>query len=122
MSQVEQNYSIEKLLEFIEEGILKKKGNEILKLDLQKLDNAVTKYFVICDAESTTQVSAIAQSVEEEVKKNTGENVWHKEGYDNSQWILLDYADVVVHVFQKPFREFYNIENLWADAIVSKIN
>jgi ribosome-associated protein len=98
------------------EGIVKKKGHDIVVLDLEKIEIAVCRYFVICHGESDTQVKAIAESVEETVKEELEERVWHREGYRNAQWILLDYGDVVVHVFEKPFREFYDLEGLWADA------
>ena len=102
-------------------GILEKKGNDIHSLDLRKVDNAVTDYFIICHGDSNVQVSAIAKSVEEEVRKLAGEKPWHKEGYDNSEWVLLDYVNVVIHIFQKDIREFYNLEDLWADAKIKKI-
>lgn len=103
------------------EGIKEKKGQDIVSLDLRNVKNAITDYFVICHAESTTQVAAIADSVEEEIYKATGEEPWHKEGFQNAEWILLDYVSVVIHVFQKEKRDFYAVESLWADAEVSKI-
>ena len=109
------------LAELAVEGIREKKGNDIVTLDLRNVKNSVTDYFVICHAESTTQVSAIARSVEEEIYKATGEDPWHKEGYQNCEWILLDYVNIVVHVFQKEKRDFYSVESLWADAEISKI-
>jgi len=111
----------ETLLDVIVEGILKKKGHDILVMNLKRLDNAVAKYFVVCHAESGTQVHAIAESIEETVEGVLNERVWHREGTENSFWILLDYADIVVHVFMKEYREFYNLENLWADAEIRKI-
>ena len=98
------------------EGIQKKKGHDIVVLDLGEIEIAVCRYFVICHGESDTQVKAIAESVEATVKEELQEHVWHREGYRNAQWILLDYGDVVVHVFEKPSREFYDLEGLWADA------
>lgn len=109
------------LAELAVEGIREKKGNDIVTLDLRNVKNSVTDYFIICHAESTTQVSAIARSVEEEIYKATGEDPWHKEGYQNCEWILLDYVNIVVHIFQKEKRDFYSVESLWADAEVSKI-
>jgi ribosome-associated protein len=103
------------------EGIKEKKGHDIVTLDLRNVKNSVTDYFIICHAESTTQVGAIARSVEEEIYKATGEDPWHKEGFQNAEWILLDYVNVVVHIFQKEKREFYSVESLWADAEISKI-
>lgn len=105
-----------KLSEKVVEGIQKKKGHDIAVLDLSQIDNAICRYFIVCHGDSNIQVTAIAESVEENVKASLHESVLHREGYHNAQWILLDYGDVVVHVFQKPYREFYNLEALWADA------
>ncbi len=110
-----------KLVEIIINGIQEKKGKDIVSINLKNIDSAVCDYFVICHGDSTRQVDAIANSIEEEVKKNISENVWHKEGYENAQWILLDYIDVVVHVFEEQTREFYNLEGLWADAEIRKL-
>jgi ribosome-associated protein len=104
------------------EGILKIKGKDIVSLDLTEIENSVCKYFVICHGDSNTQVSALADSVIETVREEAGEKVWHKEGLDNATWILLDYADVVVHIFQKEYREFYKLEELWADAKLTEHN
>jgi len=98
------------------EGILKKKGKDPISLDLTEIENAVCKYFIICHGDSNTQVDALANSVLETVREETGEKVWHKEGLNNATWVLLDYSDVVVHIFQKEYRDFYKIEELWADA------
>jgi len=110
----------EKLVISIIEGIHKKKGKEVISLNLSKLDNAVCKYFIICHGESNTQVDALADSVEDTVREMTGEKVWHKEGKNTATWILLDYSDVVVHIFQKTYRDFYKLEDLWADAKLTK--
>lgn len=109
------------IAEFAIEGLLEKKGKDIKCLDLTEIDGAVCDYFVICHADSTTQVNALADSVEEVVRVNTGEKPWHVEGKENSTWVLVDYANVVVHVFQRDVRDFYNIEELWADAKVREI-
>jgi len=103
-------------------GIQEKKGHDIVTLDLSRIDNSVCKTFVICHGTSKTQVEAIADSVYAEVKKNTGQIPWHKEGHQNSDWILLDYFDVVVHIFTEDTRKFYNLEDLWADAEKKTIN
>jgi len=122
MNQKQQeNNSTSKLLHSIIEGIEEKKGIDIVKIDLTKIDYSECKYFVICQGNSTVQAESIAQSVEESVEKKTGETAWHKDGYKNAIWILLDYGDVMVHVFQKDARKFYNLENLWADATIEKI-
>lgn len=103
-------------------GIQEKKGKEILVLDLRKIENAVTDFFIICEGDSITQVEAIARSVQEVVEKERGEKAWHCEGTQNAQWVLIDYVNVVVHVFQKEIRQFYNLESLWADAEVMPVN
>ena len=110
------------LTDTVIDGIREKKGLDIVTLDLSKIDNSVCSVFVICHGSSKIQVQAIADSVFEMVKKKTGQNPWHKEGYQNSDWILLDYVDVVVHVFNKETRLFYNLEGLWADAEKTVIN
>lgn len=93
-----------------------KKAKNIISLRLNKIPNAVAEYFVICHAPSKTQVGAIYDNVVEFVKKNCGTNPYHREGYENSEWILIDYSDVVVHIFQENIRSFYQLEDLWADA------
>ncbi len=103
------------------EGILEVKGKEITVMNLKNIHNRVCDYYIICQADSTTQVNAIAGSVEEMVKKLTGEKPYRSEGFQNSEWILIDYVTVVVHVFQSHIREFYNIEALWADAETTTI-
>ena len=111
----------EQLIDAIVEGIQRKKGLEILKIDLTKINHTECKYFIICHGNSVTHVDAIAHSVEDIVEELTNESAWHKDGYRNSIWILLDYADVMVHVFQKESRGFYDLENLWADAHIELI-
>ncbi len=97
-------------------GIQEKKGNDIVRLDLRNIHSSVADYFVVCHAESSTQVKAIAHSVEEEVFKALGQEPYKKEGFQHAEWILLDYVDVVVHIFKTDKREFYGIEDLWGDA------
>lgn len=109
------------LADIVIKGIQEKKGKNIICLNLKGVQNAVTDYFIICHGDSNTQVEAIANSVDYEVKKSTGENPWHKEGFQNAEWILVDYVNVVVHIFQKDFRDFYNLEKLWGDAEVIEI-
>ncbi len=111
----------ERLLETIVEGIQNKKGNNIITVDLTVLENSFCQFFVICHGNSNIQVSAIAESVEERVREDLRVKVWHREGLENAQWVLLDYGDVVVHIFQQEFREFYNLEELWADANIAYI-
>jgi ribosome-associated protein len=109
------------LIDAIVEGIQRKKGLDLIKIDLTKINHTECKYFIICHGNSNTQVDAIAHSVEDTVEELTNEKVWHIEGYRNAFWILLDYADIMVHVFQKEARKFYDLENLWADAHIEKI-
>ena len=102
--------------ELVVHGIQEKKGNDIVRLDLRNIHSSVADYFVVCHAESSTQVKAIAQSVEEEIFKALKLDTWRKEGQQNADWIILDYIDVVVHIFKTDKREFYGIEDLWGDA------
>lgn len=110
------------LLDAAIEGLFKKKGLEVVSLDLTNIENSVCKYFIICHGDSDRQVEALADSVLETVKEETGERAWHKEGFETSTWILIDYADVVVHVFQKEYRDLYKLEELWADAKLTRHN
>ncbi len=112
----------EGLVKLVIEGILKKKGKRIVTLDLSKIENSICTYFIICHGESTTQTSAIGESVAEFVFKESGEKPLHREGFQNANWILLDYGDVIVHVFLESFRELYRLEDLWADAKSELIN
>src|ERR1700710_1967855 len=97
-------------------GIQEKKGNEIVRLDLRNIHSSVTDYFVICHADSSTQVKAIANSIEDEIFKALQQEPWRKEGLEYGEWILLDYVNVVVHIFRTDKREFYGVEELWGDA------
>jgi len=106
----------EVLLESVIKGIFEKKGQNVLKIDLMKLENRITDYFVICHATSGTQVSAICDSVEDTVRIDAGEKPLHVEGRDNCFWVLLDYGNVIVHIFLEEYRKFYSLESLWADA------
>ena len=105
-----------KIAEVIIHGIQEKKGKDIVSLDLRNISSSVSDFFVICHADSSTQVKAIADSVEDEMYKAFGEEPWHKEGFQNSEWILLDYVSVVVHIFRTEKRDFYGVEDLWGDA------
>ena len=102
-------------------GMQEKKAMDIVVMDLREIKNAVTDFFVICSANSEVQVDAIADSVEEEVVKISSTLPWHREGRQYKEWILLDYVDVVVHVFKKERRSFYDLELLWGDAVVTQI-
>jgi len=109
------------LSEIIIKGIQDKKGKDITSINLKNIEHAVTDYFIVCHGSSNTQVQAIAESIEDEVRKSIGLKPWHREGVQNAEWILLDYVDVVVHVFQENTRDFYQIEKLWADAEIKII-
>ncbi len=113
--------SVDELISFILEGIEEVKGNNINILDLRKIENTVCDYFIICNGTSNTHVNAIVGSIQKTVSKNVKDKPWHVEGSENSEWILMDYVNVVVHVFQKHIREFYDIEGLWGDAKVTAI-
>ena len=102
-------------------GIEEVKGNDIDILDLRDIENTVCDYFIICNGTSNTQVNAIVNSVQKTVSKELKDKPWHVEGADNAEWVLMDYVDIVVHVFQKHVREFYNIEGLWGDAKITTI-
>lgn len=109
------------LLANIIKGIEEVKGNDIEILDLREIDSAVCDYFVICNGNSNTQVNAIVGSVQKLVSKEIKDKPWHVEGTDNAEWVLMDYVSIVVHVFQKEIREYYNIEGLWGDAKITTI-
>lgn len=109
------------LITEIIKGIEDVKGEKISILDLREIENTVCEYFIICEGNSNTQVSAIAGSVQKHVGKSVKEKPWHVEGESNAEWILIDYVNVVVHVFQRPVREFYNLEGLWGDAKMTNI-
>jgi ribosome-associated protein len=109
------------LLTNIIEGILEKKGREIIDIDLSKINTSVCDHFVICHADSNTQVTAIADSIEKRVRDNLKQKVGHREGLENAMWVLLDYNDIVVHIFQREVRNYYRLEELWGDARISKV-
>nr|WP_262901498.1 ribosome silencing factor [Flavihumibacter profundi] len=105
-----------KILKTIIKAIQDKKGENIVSLDLRKIHEAVADFFIICQASSTTQVKAIADSIEVEVKDELGELPYRHEGQQAAQWILIDYVNVVVHVMQPETRKFYRLEEMWSDA------
>lgn len=121
MRKIKSNNHVAKITELIIDGIKEKKGNNIVKIDLRTLKNTVCDYFIICHGDSSIQVEAIADSIQEQVFKKIKEKPWHKEGFENSEWILLDYSNIVVHIFQKEKRNFYAIEDLWGDAKIKTI-
>lgn len=105
-------------MKVITKAIQDKKGENIISMDLRKIPEAVADFFVICEATSTTQVKAIADYIEVMVKENCGENPYHHEGHSAMQWIIVDYINVVVHIFQPETRKFYKLEDMWSDAVV----
>ena len=109
------------LLANIIKGIEDVKGADIDILDLREIENTVCDYFIICNGNSNTQVVAISNSIQKAVSKELHEKPWHVEGTENAEWVLMDYVNIVVHVFQKEIREYYNIEGLWGDAKITSI-
>jgi len=107
---------LQELHDTIIKSIQDKKGENIVSIQVGALSGAVSEYYIICNANSNTQVDAIAHGVEKDVREILKERPWHVEGKDNSQWVLLDYVSIMVHVFQTPSRDFYKLEELWADA------
>ena len=109
-----------KLLDVIIEGAQDKKAKNIISLDLTGFDGSICDHFVICNAESTTQVSAIADGIEMITKKSLDERVWRIEGATNGLWVVMDYGNIMVHIFQTEMRDFYKLEELWAKAPISE--
>jgi ribosome-associated protein len=105
-----------KILKVIIQAILDKKGEHLISMDLRKIPEAVADFFVICEAGSTTQVRAIAEHVRESVRQECGDTVYHDEGYGAMQWVIVDFVNVVVHVFLPEARKFYRLEEMWSDA------
>ncbi len=105
-----------KIIKTIIAAIQEKKGQHILSLDLRKINEAVADFFIICEATNQPQIRAIAENVEASVKKNCDESPYHHEGYNNLQWVLIDYVNVVVHVMLPENRKFYKLEEMWSDA------
>lgn len=118
---IKKNTNIDETLSLIIQGIEDVKGSNITLFDLKKIDTAVCDYFVFCNGNSNTQVNAIVNSIQKVVSKETHDKPWHVEGTENGEWVLMDYVNIVVHVFQKHIREYYNIEDLWGDAQITHI-
>lgn len=115
-AKIKRELSSEELSQLVVKGMQEKKANNIVIMDLRKVKNAFTDFFVVCSGNSDTQVDAIAESVDKEVWEETRNNPRSMEGKANHEWILVDYYDVIVHVFKKDRREFYKLEELWGDA------
>ena len=111
----------EKLSQLVVKGMQEKKATNIVVMDLRKVRNAVADFFVICSGSSDKQLDAIADSIDGEVYKTLKEDPWHTEGKNNKEWMLLDYSNVVVHIFKKERRSFYALEKLWGDADIVEI-
>lgn len=111
-----------KIFKTIIKAIKDKKGEHIVSLDLRKIPEAVADFFIICEATSQPQIRAIADQVEDEVKKQTGEGPYHHEGKENLQWVLIDYVNIVVHVMLPESRKFYKLEEMWSDAALEEHN
>ncbi|HBH21810.1 MAG TPA: ribosome silencing factor [Cytophagales bacterium] len=120
MTEGKDTLTSEDLSKVIVKGIQEKKGKEIAVLDLRNINNAIADYFIICSGTSDTQVESIARSVEEQVFKIGGEDPWHKEGLNIKEWVLLDYVNVVTHIFKEDTRNFYGLEDLWGDADITR--
>lgn len=112
----------DELIAEILKGIDDVKGEDVQLLDLREIENTVCDYFIICTGSSNTQVKAISGSIQKVVSKSLKDKPWHIEGEVNAEWVLMDYVNVVVHVFQKQIREFYDIESLWGDAKITTIS
>lgn len=111
----------EELSNLVVKGMEDRKAEEIVLMDLRDVKGAVTDFFVLCSGNSDTQIESIAESIEKEVNESTSENPWRKEGFTNKEWILIDYVNVVAHIFKKDKRQFYGLEDLWGDAKVIHI-
>ena len=119
MSKQNELLSSEQLSQVVVKGMQEMKAEDIVLMDLRSVNNAVADFFVICSGNSETHIGAIAESVDLEVNKADGQNPWHREGLNNKIWVLLDYVDVVAHVFKHENREFYALESLWGDAKIT---
>ncbi len=115
------NIEKQALIDKIVEAIQDTKGEDVMIFDLSNIENSVAETFVICSANSNTQVSAIAGNIEKKVRNDLKERPWHVEGAENAMWVLVDYVSVVVHIFQKQVRDYYEIEELWGDAKITKV-
>ncbi|MDP5081178.1 MAG: ribosome silencing factor [Winogradskyella sp.] len=116
-----EKFNADQLITTIIGGIEEVKGKEITILDLREIENTVCDYFIVCEGTSNTQVNAIVNSIQKQVSKTLRDKPWHIEGSENAEWVLMDYVNVVVHVFQKHIRAYYDIESLWGDAKTTQI-
>jgi ribosome-associated protein len=109
-----------KIFKTIIKAIQDRKGENIVSLDLRKIDEAVADFFIICEANNQPQIRAIADSVEDSVKKECGESPYHHEGKSTLQWVLIDYVNIVVHILNPESRKFYKLEEMWSDASLAE--
>ncbi|BDD07981.1 ribosomal silencing factor RsfS [Fulvitalea axinellae] len=121
MEEKKELVNSEKLADLAVLGMLEKKASDIVVMDLRNVKGAVADFFVISSASSDTQVEAVAKSVDEAIYKGANEDPWHREGTENREWILLDYVNVVAHIMKTERREFFNLEGLWGDAVIKRI-
>ena len=121
MTKFYQNHTSEQLVKAVVEGMQERKAQEITTIDLRNIPTAICDFYVVCHGASNTQVEAIAESVGMEAQNQLNDRPLHVEGAQASEWILMDYVDVVVHVFQETSRRFYTLEGLWADAEISTV-
>lgn len=119
--KVSNDIQSETLSEWVVEGMVDKKAIDVVVMDLREVKHAIADYFVICSGNSDTQIDAISDAIEDQVHKHSKQNPWKREGQQNKEWILLDYVDVVAHVFNKEKRTFYGLEELWGDAKITRI-
>ena len=112
---------VDERMQLIVNAIQEKKGHQIVTINLSEVENSICEYFIICHGESVTQVGAIVESIERKLKEEGRTRAHHVEGLQNSQWVLMDYFDILVHVFQKEYRSFYKLEELWADGKVTEV-
>jgi len=122
MDRSKSDINSQELSEIVVAGMQEKKAIDIVILDLRKISKAVADFFVICSGNSDTHIASIADSVEEFIYKQANEAPWQKEGRENKEWILIDYVSIVVHIFQKDKRSYYELEDLWGDAEITHIN
>lgn len=115
------NVDKQALIDQIVSSIQDVKGEDIMIFDLSEIENSVAETFIICSGNSNTQVNAISGSVEKKVRNELGERPWHVEGTENAMWVLVDYISVVVHIFQRETRSYYDLEELWGDAKITLI-
>jgi len=122
MPRKKKKNNTEVLSDEIVAAMLEKKAIAPVIMDFTKIQNTIADLFIICHGTSRTHVEAIADGIIMDVKKSTGQIPWHREGFENAEWILIDYSDIIVHIFQENRRNFYNLEQLWADADLRNIS